>query len=124
MAEALLGALAEVVLRKVASLATEEISLLWGLNKDLERLSEKLEMIQALLYDAESKHVSSGAVQLWLKKPQAIASDADDILDEFGYDVLRQKVELNQRNDTRYAASFLLQIHLHFVLALLTRLRI
>ncbi|CAN4095718.1 unnamed protein product [Withania somnifera] len=91
MAEVLL--VVQGVLRKVLPLAAEEISSLWGLKQDLQVLAEKLEMIQALLSDAERKHLTSRVVQLWIKKLEGVATEADDALDESAYVVLQRKIE-------------------------------
>ncbi|MCD9639777.1 hypothetical protein HAX54_024498 [Datura stramonium] len=91
MAEVLL--VVQGVLRKVLPLAAEEISSSWGLKQDLQILAEKLEMIQALLSDAESKDLTSRAVQLWIKKLQSVATEADDALDEYTYVLLQKKME-------------------------------
>ncbi|KAJ4844929.1 hypothetical protein Tsubulata_042798, partial [Turnera subulata] len=47
----------------------------------------------AVLHDAEEKQVKESSVKLWLRKLRDIAYEADDVVDEFGYEVLRQKVE-------------------------------
>lgn len=76
--------------------AAEEIIHQWGFKEDLQKLAEKLEMIRALLHDAECKQISNRAVQLWLEKLHAVASDADDLLDEFAYEVQQKKIEIVQ----------------------------
>ncbi|XP_068317113.1 putative disease resistance protein RGA1 [Pyrus communis] len=88
---------AQEILKKVASLATQEFSLLWGFKKELTRLRESLSITQAMLRDAEQSQVWSEAVELWVKKLEDIAHDADDVLDEYGYEVLRRKVELRNQ---------------------------
>ncbi|KAB2604295.1 disease resistance protein RGA2-like [Pyrus ussuriensis x Pyrus communis] len=67
---------AQEILKKVASLATQEFT---------------------MLRDAEQSQVWSEAVELWVKKLEDIAHDADDVLDEYGYEVLRRKVELRNQ---------------------------
>ncbi|CAI9102015.1 OLC1v1000200C1 [Oldenlandia corymbosa var. corymbosa] len=96
MVDAAIGITTEAVLKRVVSLAAEEISSAWGVKKDLEKFSAKLEMIQAWLSDAQSKQVTSEAVILWLKKLRSISLDAQILLDEFGYEFLRQKIERNK----------------------------
>lgn len=60
---------------------------------DLQSLSKKLEIIQALLYDAENKSTTNKAIELWLKKLEDAAIEADYLLDEFAYKVLRKKID-------------------------------
>ncbi|KAI5670090.1 hypothetical protein M9H77_10454 [Catharanthus roseus] len=99
MAELFLADVAESVVFKAFSLAAEEISRLWGVNQDLQSLARKLEMIQALRIDAESKHHSSRAVAIWVNTLQSLAADADNLLDDFSYEVLRKKIEKPKLRD-------------------------
>ncbi|KAL3497614.1 hypothetical protein ACH5RR_040346 [Cinchona calisaya] len=100
MADAILGVVAEGVLGKLLSLSFEEIGLALGVKNELKKLEKKLLMIQALLSDAQSKQLTI-PVQLWLKNLDSIALNADIVLDEFGYEVLRKKIETRKRDGLR-----------------------
>ncbi|XP_027119470.1 putative disease resistance protein RGA3 [Coffea arabica] len=100
MPEAVLS-FVSVILNKILSLAADEVSRVWGVKKDLEKLAEEVQMMEALILDAEGKQSTSKAVQLWLKRLQSIARDAEIVLDDFGYEVLRQKVENRKRDKVR-----------------------
>nr|XP_027062077.1 putative disease resistance protein RGA3 [Coffea arabica]XP_027062078.1 putative disease resistance protein RGA3 [Coffea arabica]XP_027062079.1 putative disease resistance protein RGA3 [Coffea arabica]XP_027062080.1 putative disease resistance protein RGA3 [Coffea arabica] len=100
MAEAALSCVS-VILNKILPLAANEISRAWGVKKDLQKLSKKVEMMEALISDAKCKQSTSKAVQLWLKRLQSIARDAEIVLDDFGYEVLRHKVEKRKRDKVR-----------------------
>nr|XP_027127550.1 putative disease resistance protein RGA3 isoform X3 [Coffea arabica]XP_027127552.1 putative disease resistance protein RGA3 isoform X3 [Coffea arabica] len=100
MAEAALSCVG-VILNKILPLAADEISRVWGVKKDLQKLAKKVEMMEALIFDAKCKQSTSKAVQLWLKRLQSIARDAEIVLDDFGYEVLRQKVENRKRDKVR-----------------------
>ncbi|VFQ80738.1 unnamed protein product [Cuscuta campestris] len=91
MAEAVLSIVAEGVLGKLFSLAAEELCSVWGFKKGLKNLAQKLEMIQALMIDAESKQTGSMTVQFWIKKLMAVSFEADNLLDEFAYEISKQK---------------------------------
>ncbi|CDP14811.1 unnamed protein product [Coffea canephora] len=97
MAEAALSCVS-VILNKILPLAADEVSRVWGAKKDLEKLAKKVEMMEALIFDAKCKQPTSKAVQLWLKRLQSIARHAEIVLDDFGYEVLRQKVENRKRD--------------------------
>ena len=97
MAETILSVVAEEMLKKVISVATEQISLALGFKEDLTRLRESVEMIQAVLADAERRQVGDEAVRLWLQRLKDVAYDADDVLDEFAYEILRRKVEIRNQ---------------------------
>nr|XP_027063841.1 putative disease resistance protein RGA3 [Coffea arabica]XP_027063842.1 putative disease resistance protein RGA3 [Coffea arabica]XP_027063843.1 putative disease resistance protein RGA3 [Coffea arabica]XP_027063845.1 putative disease resistance protein RGA3 [Coffea arabica] len=100
MAEAALSCVG-VILNKILPLAADEISRVWGVEKDLQKLAKKVEMMEALIFDAKCKQSTSKAVQLWLKRLRSIARDAEIVLDDFGYEVLRQKVENRKRDKVR-----------------------
>ncbi|KAK2975499.1 hypothetical protein RJ640_005238 [Escallonia rubra] len=97
MAETLLSVVAEGILSKVLSLAADEVSLAWGFKAELKRLAKRLKTVQDLLSDAESKQFTMNTVETWLRSLTAVAYDADTVLDEFAYEVLRQKVEVQDR---------------------------
>ncbi|KAM5560157.1 hypothetical protein ABKV19_021354 [Rosa sericea] len=89
---------AQEMLTKVASLATQEFTLLWGFKGELANLRESLLFLEAVLRDAEQKRQDQGeAVKLWLEKVVDIAHLADDVLDDYGYELLRRKVELRNQ---------------------------
>ncbi|CDP17344.1 unnamed protein product [Coffea canephora] len=71
------------------SLANERIGKLFQLEEDLETLRESVAMIQAVLADAEKKQICDQAVQLWLRRLEGVAFDAENLLDELNYEVLR-----------------------------------
>ncbi|CAB4262990.1 unnamed protein product [Prunus armeniaca] len=94
-AEFVLTFAAERILTKVAALATEQLCLAWGFKGELARLGDSLSLMQNILRDAAEQPTDQGhAVKAWVKKLKDIAQDADDVLDEFQYEVLRRKLEL------------------------------
>ncbi|KAM5552167.1 hypothetical protein ABKV19_026836 [Rosa sericea] len=89
---------AQELLKKVASLATQEFDLVWGFNGEITKLRESLLMLEAVLQDAEHPQQDQGeAVKLWMKKLEDIAQHADDVLDDYGYELLRRKVQLRNQ---------------------------
>ncbi|XP_050255792.1 putative disease resistance protein RGA4 [Quercus robur] len=94
MAETVLSVVAEEILGKLISLATEQISLAWGFKDELTRLCDSLTMIQDVLADAERRQVSDQSVMRWLQRLKDVAYDADDVLDELAYEILKRKVEI------------------------------
>ncbi|KAI5343285.1 hypothetical protein L3X38_011161 [Prunus dulcis] len=94
-AEFVLTFAAEGILTKVAALATEQFNLAWGFKGELARLGDSLSLMQNILHDAAKQPTDRGhSVKAWVKKVKDIAQDADDVLDEFQYEVLRHKLEL------------------------------
>ncbi|OMO94558.1 Disease resistance protein [Corchorus capsularis] len=94
MAEALVSFVLEATLPKVVSIATEQINLAWGFKKELGMLCDLLTMIQVVLQDAYGRQVRDRDVRLWLRD---IAYEADDVLDEFAYEILRRKVKYQKQ---------------------------
>ncbi|KAI5563650.1 hypothetical protein BDE02_14G005200 [Populus trichocarpa] len=80
----------EATLTRVSSIAAEGIRLAWGLEGQLQKLEESLTMIQAVLQDAARRPVTDKSAKLWLEKLQDVAYDAEDVLDEFAYEILRK----------------------------------
>ncbi|KAL6138807.1 hypothetical protein ACLB2K_064086 [Fragaria x ananassa] len=89
---------AQELLMKVAALAAQEFTLVWGFKEELTNLRGSLNMLEAVLRDAEHPRQDQGrAVKLWLEKLEDIANLADDVLDDCGFELLRRKVELRNQ---------------------------
>jgi ABC-type multidrug transport system fused ATPase/permease subunit len=86
---------------KVMSLTSEHISSAWGFKEELRKLHVSLTKIQAVLHDAEKRQVSDESVRIWLLELKDVAYGADNVLDEFGYEILRQKVETQNKKKVR-----------------------
>lgn len=67
MTESLLG-LVSTISMKLLQLAAEQVALAWAVNEDLQNLSKKLEMIQAVLADAQSKRLTNKAGAAFAEK--------------------------------------------------------
>ncbi|CAL2239142.1 unnamed protein product [Prunus armeniaca] len=94
-AEFVLTFAAQGVLTKVVALATEQLSDAWGFKGKLAKLGDSLSLMQNILRDAAEQPTDRGhIVKAWVKKLKDIAQDADDVLDEFQYEALRSKLEL------------------------------
>ncbi|XP_020108794.1 putative disease resistance RPP13-like protein 1 isoform X1 [Ananas comosus] len=63
------------------------------LQEDLKHLKRTLLRIHATLADVEEREIRDSSVKLWLHEIKAVAYDADDILDEYHYELLRRQVE-------------------------------
>nr|XP_027076196.1 putative disease resistance protein RGA3 [Coffea arabica] len=92
MADALIASTIKVALEKTLSLANERIGKLFQFKEDLETLRGSVAMIQAVLADAEEKQTHDQAVQLWLQRLEVVAFDAENLLDELNYEVLRRQL--------------------------------
>ncbi|CAN1837020.1 Disease resistance protein RGA2 [Linum perenne] len=82
--------LAEVVLKKLGSLAADQASLPWGLKSEIPKLQSTVSTIQAVLLDAEEQSNHNHQVQPWLRELRGVLYDAEDMLDDFFTEVLRK----------------------------------
>ncbi|CAL5348108.1 unnamed protein product [Camellia sinensis] len=99
MSASVLISAAQGILNPLIPLATEQIKLAWGFKDDLQRLEDRLKLTQAELCDAENHRgrVNLKTMQVWLKKLNSVACSADDVLDELAFEVLRRKLEVQNR---------------------------
>ncbi|OVA05525.1 Leucine-rich repeat [Macleaya cordata] len=65
------------------SLIQKEFGLIWGVNEEMEKLSNTLSTIRDVLEDAEVKQIKDKSIQNWLRKLKEAAYDAEDLLDLF-----------------------------------------
>ncbi|CAN6279082.1 unnamed protein product [Urochloa humidicola] len=92
-------ALVSAVLRKLGSAIGEQIKARWKLKQDMESIKSTLELVQAVLRDAERRSVRDEAVSLWLKMLKNAAYDISDMFDEF-------EVKLSQGKICGFIAEF------------------
>ncbi|CAH1435960.1 unnamed protein product [Lactuca virosa] len=93
MADALVTVVAEAILKKVASIAANEIGIVWGYKEKLHTLEGTLKMIRAKLQDAENEKGKKHGVMEWLKQLKDVVGEADDVMDEVHYEMLRREVK-------------------------------
>ncbi|KAB5530113.1 hypothetical protein DKX38_020194 [Salix brachista] len=77
-------------LKRISSIAAEGIGLAWVWKRQMRKLNESLTMIQAVLQDAARRPVTDEPVKLLLEKLKDVAYNADDVLDDFAYEILRK----------------------------------
>ena len=64
--ESLVFNIAETFLEKLASKAYQEISFAWGIEEELQNLTNTLRTIQAVLLDAEEQQTQNVQLRVWL----------------------------------------------------------
>ncbi|KAJ3705065.1 hypothetical protein LUZ61_008770 [Rhynchospora tenuis] len=70
------------------------------LKEEIEKLDRKLRRIQATVEEVEKREVHDEAVKLWLEELKCLAGDAENVLDEYHYEILRQQLEVKQAGTT------------------------
>jgi len=78
MAEALLG----VVFENLLSLVQNEFATISGIKSKALKLSTTLDLIKAVLEDAEKKQITDRSIKAWLQQLKDAMHILDDILDE------------------------------------------
>ncbi|KAJ9676904.1 hypothetical protein PVL29_022085 [Vitis rotundifolia] len=106
MAESFAFAIADRVLGKLGSALIQDVGLAWGVKTELEELNDTLSTIRAVLLDAEEKQATSHQLRDWLGKLKDGFYDAEDIVDEFEYEALRQKVVASGSFKTKVCSFF------------------
>ncbi|KAK1554288.1 hypothetical protein Q3G72_010158 [Acer saccharum] len=99
MAEIVLCPLFQVLFEKVTSRVMKQIADYCGLKEEIDKLEHTLQIIQAVLEDAEERQVKEKALKLWLTELKEVAYDADNLIDEFFY-----------KSATRRRTNFLRQV--------------
>ncbi|WVZ07584.1 hypothetical protein V8G54_020930 [Vigna mungo] len=92
MAELFLFSIAESLITKLASHAFQKASRVVGLYDDLRDLGNTLSFIKAVLLDAQQKQDHNHQLREWLTHLKTVFSEAEDLLDEFEYQTLQNKV--------------------------------
>ncbi|CAH1435921.1 unnamed protein product [Lactuca virosa] len=96
MAEGLATIAAEGILKKVLSIAAGELAIAWGYEEKLASLHRTLDLIRAKLHDAD-RQKGTDAVMVWLKQLKVVVGEADDVLDEVHYEMLRRQIKKRDR---------------------------
>nr|XP_048329170.1 disease resistance protein RGA2-like isoform X1 [Ziziphus jujuba var. spinosa]XP_048329171.1 disease resistance protein RGA2-like isoform X1 [Ziziphus jujuba var. spinosa]XP_048329172.1 disease resistance protein RGA2-like isoform X1 [Ziziphus jujuba var. spinosa]XP_048329173.1 disease resistance protein RGA2-like isoform X1 [Ziziphus jujuba var. spinosa]XP_048329174.1 disease resistance protein RGA2-like isoform X1 [Ziziphus jujuba var. spinosa]XP_048329175.1 disease resistance protein RGA len=92
MAEPILSGITEGIIGQLTKAAVKEIALLWGVEDELDQLEDTIKTIKSVLADAEKKQVQSEQIKTWLERLEDAVYEADDLVDEFSTEALRQQV--------------------------------
>ncbi|XP_042486471.1 disease resistance protein RPH8A-like [Macadamia integrifolia] len=82
------------LIAKLGSLLLEEANFLGGVKTQILSLHDELEWINSFLRDADEKRRSNRRVNLWVSQVKNLAFDAEDIIDLYMLQIVRQR----QRN--------------------------
>ena len=92
MADAILYGVAEKIIESLGSSTLKQIGSIWGVNDELEKMSNTVLTIQAVLQDAEEQQVENHHIKHWLITLREVVFDADDLLGKFSTHVFQQRV--------------------------------
>ncbi|GAA0172087.1 antimicrobial response protein [Lithospermum erythrorhizon] len=63
-----------------------------------------LKIVRSLLLDAESKNLETESIKGWLQTVEAVAIDADDMLEEYAYEGLQHNIEVLEGKDRKVSS--------------------
>ncbi|KAL6334727.1 hypothetical protein AAG906_021386 [Vitis piasezkii] len=92
MADALVSIVLERLALVIQRQIQQELRLLVGAENDVQKLTNTLRNIRAVLLDAEKRQVKDEAVKIWLEDLKGLAYDMDNVLDEWSSSILKKKV--------------------------------
>ncbi|CAK9140271.1 unnamed protein product, partial [Ilex paraguariensis] len=93
LVEVFLGAFITVLFERLTSREFLNFARSEGIHTQLEKWSEVLMTIRAVLSDAEAKQITEKAVKLWLNRFNDLAYDLDDLLDEIATEALAHELK-------------------------------
>lgn len=78
----------------------QQVSLVCGAKKEVEKLKNTLKSIEAVLSDAEKRQVKEEAVKHWVEKLKDISYDMDDVMEEWSTAILKARISVQDHNNT------------------------
>ncbi|KAH9755014.1 hypothetical protein KPL71_015638 [Citrus sinensis] len=97
MVDAIISPLLEQLTSMAVDEGKEQVRLVTGVGKEAEKLTAKLQTIQAVLHDAEKKQIKEETVRLWLDRLRCACYDMEDVLGEWNTATL--KLQINGVDD-------------------------
>ncbi|MCI04693.1 NBS-LRR resistance protein [Trifolium medium] len=99
MADQIPYAVAATLIHRLGSATLREFGRINGVMNELERLKNTVESIRAVLLDAEEKQEEQNhAVQNWVRRLKDVLYPADDLLDKFVIQDMRNKTDEPHQN--------------------------
>ena len=83
MVDAIVSPLLEMLISFAAEEMKQQVQLVTGVKKEVDKLTSNLRAIEAVLDNAEERLVKDKAVRLWLGQLKYVSNDIEDVLDEW-----------------------------------------
>uniref|UniRef100_A0A0D3F442 Rx N-terminal domain-containing protein n=1 Tax=Oryza barthii TaxID=65489 RepID=A0A0D3F442_9ORYZ len=115
MAESLLLPVVRRVIGKTTDTLVQKVTRMYGVDGDRRKLERQLLAVERLLADAESKSETNPAVKRWMKDLNAADDEADDVLDEFQYEVLHREA-MSLKSLGHKVRSYMTPLEFHFTM--------
>ncbi|KAL6335489.1 hypothetical protein AAG906_029732 [Vitis piasezkii] len=89
-------ALVSIVLERLASVLEQQVTLVVGVESEVDNLKSTLQSIRAVLADAEKRQFSEELVKVWLERLKDISYQMDDVVD--GWNTALLKLQIGAEN--------------------------
>ncbi|KAM4118787.1 hypothetical protein ACJW30_03G008300 [Castanea mollissima] len=99
MAEGLVTDLIKQLVSVVAREAEQEIRLVVGVDKEVEKLKGNLRTVQAVLNNADKKQVTEEAVMVWLEKLNNVCYEMEDVVDEWNTELIKSAIQKEEEEN-------------------------
>ncbi|GKV33023.1 hypothetical protein SLEP1_g41578 [Rubroshorea leprosula] len=103
MSEAFVSAILQQLITVGYEELQQEVKLVTGVGKAIERLKNNLESIRALLNDAEERQMKEENIKLWLERLKAVCYDTEDVLDE--WNTAPSELQLDEADQENFSLS-------------------
>ncbi|GLU11491.1 hypothetical protein SLE2022_282320 [Rubroshorea leprosula] len=103
MSEAFVSAILQQLITVGYEELQQEVKLVTGVGKAIERLKNNLESIRALLNDAEERQMKEENIKLWLERLKAVCYDTEDVLDE--WNTAPSELQLDEADQKNFSLS-------------------
>ncbi|XP_071719123.1 putative disease resistance RPP13-like protein 1 [Rutidosis leptorrhynchoides] len=100
MAEIVITAAVTVLIEKLLSVDLKKLTRSEKIESQLQDLKTNWELIEAVLADANEKHITQEAVKKWLQELRHLAYDIEDVLDDMATETIRRKLKDEARGNT------------------------
>ncbi|KAL8226247.1 hypothetical protein R6Q59_000210 [Mikania micrantha] len=91
MATSLIAGIFKELFQNIASRDLINLARSAGIESELKKVKEKLLLIQAVLADADQRHITETSVELWLTKLRHLAYEIGDVLDDLSFEAMRRR---------------------------------
>ncbi|XP_071719127.1 putative disease resistance RPP13-like protein 1 [Rutidosis leptorrhynchoides] len=97
MAEIVITAAVTVLIEKLLSVDLKKLTRSEEIKSQLQNLKTNWELIEAVLADANEKHITNISVKKWLQELRHLAYDMEDVLDDMATETIRRKLKDESR---------------------------
>ncbi|KAL5857103.1 hypothetical protein ACOSQ3_004561 [Xanthoceras sorbifolium] len=99
MVDAIVSSVLGQLTSSIGQQIEQDVKLIWGASKEVKRLTNSFQCIQAVLVDAEQRQMMETRVRVWLDRLKDVSYDVEDVLDEWNTSKLKLQIERHQNQN-------------------------